>query len=408
MADISLQEAFSLTLERAKARNRVRQCPLFELEGKVLAQDLGVQKALPAFDNSAMDGYAIKRADLGKSVPLQGAILAGDSPEFELPEGVAYKIMTGAPTPQGCEAVIPFEEAILQGDRVQLPAEAKKGANIRRQGEELALGAPLLRRGDRLSPYRAALLASQGYSTLPVFAPLRIGVYSSGNELIEPWNRALEHQIYNSNGTMIFSVLRSFGFSPEYLGVLPDDLENLKAQMGGFGEYDAIFTTGGVSMGEADFMERALDSLGAEVLIHGIKVKPGRPLLVALLRETMVFALPGNPIAAAMHLHFLALSALKKMQGDRAHHLDYIYARLEGDLALKGNRSNAILGHLSEGRFFPTHGGKYGSGMLTPLSVSNAMLFAGEGVDGFKVGDLVKVIPFSAPFSEEPKRFFNL
>lgn len=406
---LSLRKAISIMLEHANPIHRVHYTHLFDLTGKILAQDLFCQKALPAFDNSGMDGYAVRLADLGQKTPILGTILAGESCSVGLHDGACYKVMTGAPIPLGTQAVIPFENATLKDDStVLLPTDFKEGANIKIAGEELQVGAPLLQKGERLTHHHVALLASQGYSVLPTYAPLRIGVYSSGNELIEPWERAQSHQIYNSNASMLFSTLQNFGWRADYLGVLPDCLEGMREAIRGFDAYDVILTTGGVSQGEADFMERSLEEAGMTTLFHGIEVKPGRPTMMGILGKTTLLCLPGNPLSASINLHFLGIPMLKKMQGERRYHLEFVYAPNKERLILKGNRANMVLGRLHGGCFKATQEGKYGSGMLTPLTTSNAIIFCDKGVENLEEGALIKVIPYMTSFGEEAVDFFNI
>lgn len=407
MKALKLLEAISLMQTHTNARLRTHECHIFELSGKVLAHDLYCQKPLPSFDNSAMDGYAIKLADLGKKTQIIGRILAGDQCEENLKEGSCFKVMTGAPLPIGSEAVVPFECATEIGDCALLPQDIKRGANIKILGEELSLGAPLLRAGELLDSSHVALLASQGFSVIPVYAPLRIGVYSSGNELIEPWLRAKPHQIYNSNASMLFSMLRQFGFSPEYLGVLPDSLNELRAATSKFSMYDAIFTTGGVSKGEADFMEKALSEAGMEVLFHGVDIKPGKPMMLGRLGETTILNLPGNPLAATVNMHYFGIPMLRKLQGVRECHLNFSYAINGAPLKLKGGRINLVLGELRDGRFFATDNGKYGSGMLTPLTKSNALIICDHDLELLEIGALVKIIPYNMTLSTNRCNFIN-
>ncbi len=406
-SNISLQEAINLMLGHAAATKNARKSHLFELYGKILATNLTVRKSLPAFDNSAMDGYAIKLCDAGKSIPIGGTILAGDTGKIALKAGECYKVMTGAPIPVGTEAVVPFENARLSGGIVKIPKEIKQGANIKRAGEELGAGEELFSAGEELGSYQIALLASQGYSVIPTYAPLRIALYSSGNELIEPWEHAQAHQIYNANASMLLGTLKHFGFSADYLGVLPDNLEAMSRAVALFEHYDAVITSGGVSAGEADFMEQVLKNAGMRTIFHGVNVKPGHPMMMGILNKTILLCLPGNPLSAALNLYFLGIPMLRKLQGNKAYHLEYVCAENKESISLKGNRANMILGRLEEGRFLAHHGGKYGSGMLTPLAQSNALIFCAQGRSEIAAGERVKVIPYNCNFSPKESNIFN-
>ena len=407
MKSISLQEAINLMLGHVAATKNAHKSHLFELYGKILATNLTVRKSLPAFDNSAMDGYAIKLCDAGKSIPIGGTILAGDTGKIALKAGECYKVMTGAPIPVGTEAVVPFENARLSGGIVKIPKEIKQGANIKRAGEELGAGEELFSAGEELGSYQIALLASQGYSVIPTYAPLRIALYSSGNELIEPWEKAQTHQIYNANASMLLGTLKRFGFSADYLGVLPDNLEAMSRAVALFEHYDAVITSGGVSAGEADFMEQVLKNAGMRTIFHGVNVKPGHPMMMGILNKTILLCLPGNPLSAALNLYFLGIPMLRKLQGNKAYHLEYVCAENKESISLKGNRANMILGRLEEGRFLAHRRGKYGSGMLTPLAQSNALIFCAQGRSEIAAGERVKVIPYNCNFSPEESNIFN-
>ena len=232
MQAVTLQKAISILQDAARGFKRNKEIlPILEAYGRFLAQEVFCKKALPSFDNAAMDGYAIRKEDIGRSVKIKTTIFAGDCSEVELAQGECAKIMTGARLPRGADIVIPFEEIVggfNHQESIEIPKkEFKMGANIRKYGEEITLDAKLFGVGEEVCENVLAILASQGVSYVGVFRGLKIGVFASGNELKEPWENAREHQIYNSNATMILAMLRSFGFWGSYGGILKDDKQKI-------------------------------------------------------------------------------------------------------------------------------------------------------------------------------------
>lgn len=370
---------------------------IFDAPSRVLAEDILCQKELPAFTNSGMDGYAIRLSDSGKKVKIAGSIFAGDDvSSLEIKNGECYKIMTGAMCPKNSEAVVPFEDAISTLDGfVELPQDLKLNNNIKLKGEELTLGKTILQKGKRLSASALSLIASQGISVIEVRRRLKVAVLSTGDEIIEPWLKAQEHQIYNSNSTALYSALKPLGFEVSYIGILPDELGTMKEKIKALQEFDVVFTTGGVSKGEADFVEKAFRECGMDVVFHGVLVKPGRYTMMGKMGKTYVFGLPGNPLAAIVNLMYIITPYLLKLSGERSYYIDFVYAKNMQTFKLSKGRANMVLGTLKNGEFFVTKGGKYGSGMITPLIESNAILFTKNGLAEVKEGDILKIVPMN-------------
>ncbi len=361
--------------------------------GKVLAEDLFVQKNLPSFDNSAMDGYAFKAADAGKRLKIQRSIFAGEKPEATLGEGECYKIMTGAQVPSDADTIAPFEKCSdVSEEAVTTPKDIQKGSNLRKKGEETRVGDVLFTKGTLLGYAEIALLAAQGITAVKVVLPLKIAVVSSGNEIREPWERASEDEIYNANAFGITALLRFFGFDAVYVGSIPDNLERTTAYLAGIKSYDVILTTGGISHGDADYLYQAFVANGMEPLFHGVAVKPGHPTMMGVMRDIFIMGMPGNPLTTMVMTHTLSLPVLFKMQGSNAVHHTATLAKMGQKLTFRGKRSNLILGSVVNGTFYPTRGGKVGSGMLTPLSQSNALAYFDENTQSVEEEALLKVM----------------
>ncbi len=366
---------------------------LFELSGRVLAQPVRAVRPLPPFDNSAMDGYAVRCEDGGKTLRIGDTIFAGDVPERPLEAGEVMKVMTGAPVPPGCEAVVPFEAATPQGDGVQLPEAIKPGNHIKRAGEELSASQQLFKAGEMLDASRVALLASQGIMAAPVYRPLRVAVLSGGDEVTEPWQKPGAYQIYNTNSIALVSALKAAGYEAVYATLSGDDEDSLSRKLERvLAGCDAVLTTGGISVGEADFTRAAFERLGIEIFFHGLNLKPGRPTMAGRIGQKLAVALPGNPLSALVNFHLLVLPALAKMQGRGAIYPDVIPALNQQQFSVKPGRDMALLGRLERGLFTVTRGGQYGSGMLLPLAESNALALFESTIGEIGEGASIRVL----------------
>ena len=385
---MTLELAQNLILEKAKFDGFGEFTSLERATGKILAQDVVAVKNLPSFDNAAMDGYALKFDDFNEPLSVAATVLAGDETEIALKKGECVKIMTGAKMPTNADTVVPFEDAILQDGKLSPQSKVKKFNALRYKGEEVKAGEILLKKGEILTPARIMMLAAQGIYCVCVERELRIGIFSSGDEVIEPWQNASEEQIYNANGAGIASLLQSFGFASSYAGIIKDDLESTTHALR-TAEFDVIITSGGASKGEADFMKTALLNLGFSELFDGINIRPGRPSKDFIKDKKIVFILPGNPMAAFLMCFLLVVPFLK---GAR---LEKIDAVLNQDVKIKSGRQNIVLGSFLGGKFSVTDNNKFGSGMITPLIKSNAVLVTSESLGELKAGEIVKILKFS-------------
>lgn len=402
---ISLKEAYKILLSQSM-QNPIQEVGAFQSLGRILAQDIIATRNLPAFSNSAMDGYVV--SEIAKSYKITHTILAGDIPPHTIPQGECYKIMTGAKTPSNALSVIPFENARQEGEVMIPNQEIKPQANIKAEGEECKRGEVLLQKGERLSFHSLSLIASQGIATLQVFSPLKIAIYSSGDEVVELGESAGEQQIYNVNALSYHSLLSSYGFFPSYQGILSDDLSKISKEVERFEEFDVVFTSGGASVGEADFFEKALREKGAEILFHGINLKPGRPMLVAKIAKTYIFSLPGNPLSGMLNLITLALPSLFTLSGATLFSPRSIKAKNKKSFSLKNGRSNMILGSF-DGEYFEAYkGGKYGSGSILPIKESNAVAIFGENVSQVQEGEQIEILSLPFGLGEKSYKWINL
>lgn len=319
----------ALSVDAARLRAEAAAAPVAETEllpldhacGRVLAAPARAVAALPPFDNSAMDGYALRLSDLGGEgpweLPLSQRIAAGDRGDRPLAPGTAARILTGAPVPPGADAVVMQEKVARRGDRILIAERPRPGQNIRRRGEDVPEGAEALPAGLALTPPRLALLAGCGLPEVAVRRRVRVAILSTGNELVEPGQARGPGQIHNSNRVLLRAALAPLPWAETTdLGILPDDPRAIRAAIRAAAEaHDVVISSGGVSAGEEDHILDALRAEAAELDVLKVAIRPGKPLTVGRLGSTLYFGLPGNPYAAAITFAQIARPALRKVAG---------------------------------------------------------------------------------------------
>ncbi|WP_373002834.1 molybdopterin molybdotransferase MoeA [Sulfurimonas sp.] len=405
---LDFKDAVSLSLDMAETPGIQEIVHIEDSIGRVLAQNIFCLKNLPSFNNSAMDGFAIKAADAGKRLRVVKTILAGENSDECLGDNECYKIMTGAKVPLDADTIIPIEDVLnYENDEVTIKEDVKKNSCLRFKGEEKALEDILFNKGTVVTSAMAAILASQGITMLSLYKKLNIAVVSTGNELKEPWESASEDEIYNCNSYAIISLLKEKGFEATYTGVVPDSLEKSIAYVGELKNYDLIITTGGISMGDADFMAEAFQSNGLEIAFHGVNIKPGRPIMMGKMEKTFVMCLPGNPLTAMVNMNLFALPVLHKMQGSLSIYHDIDIAKNIQSFKTKAGRVNVVLGFYKNGEYKVTQNNKYGSGMITVLHDSNCILVTDEATASINEQESVKVIKFNCLYTQDQVDLFN-
>ncbi|MDD3344793.1 MAG: molybdopterin molybdotransferase MoeA [Sulfurospirillaceae bacterium] len=403
--DEAIKRAFSLVDTKPKHFEWVST---LNANGRILAENVICQKNLPSYDNAALDGFAIRHEDCGKTLTIKTTILAGNIVEASLCENECYKIMTGAKVPADADTIVPFEACIAYDEfSVQLPLEVKRGNALRLKGEEQSVGNIVLKEGTRIISSVMAMLASQGISHVKVYRKLTIAIFSTGDELQKPWNHANENEIYDINATALMGLFSEHGFEAHYGGVIPDNLEDAIIYFEDMKHYDILITSGGVSMGEADFIEKALLANDYDALFHGINIKPGKPTMLGIMGKTIVASLPGNPLAAYVNAFIFLIPLLKKLQGEKKFNFDYVTAVNQETFNVKSGRVNFVLGFYQNGIFRAFDDNKYGSGMITPLYYCNAILITDEMTSVIEMDKKVNIFLFKAPFLENEGLFKN-
>jgi molybdopterin molybdotransferase len=316
MALTSVADALARILSATEVAAGVETVPLAAALGRYAAADIDSPIDVPPWANSAMDGYALRAADLaeGRALPVAQRIAAGQAGMPLLP-GTAARIFTGAPLPPGADTVVIQEDCRLVDGAVRVETTIGVGANVRPQGDDIRRGSRLLSRGDRLGAAQVALLASAGIAQLALWRPLRVAIFSTGDELVEPGQLLAPGQIYNANRPLLTGLLLQAGFDVIDCGIVPDTAAATEAALRQAADQaDCVISSGGVSAGEEDHVRATLQRIG-ELTLWKLAIKPGKPLAFGQIGDTPFFGLPGNPASAFVTFQLLARPFLLKRQG---------------------------------------------------------------------------------------------
>jgi len=300
-----------------RAPDAVQACPLAQAAGRVLARDVAAAHDSPPADNSAMDGYAIRHADYapGRALPVQQRCYAGELPQ-PLAPGRATRLFTGSLIPAGADTVVMQEDCREADGQVEILSAPEPGRHIRRRGEDIAAGSLLLPAGQRLGAAQIAVLASQGLAEAPVFPLLKVGILTTGDELVEPGGPRADQQIYNSNAAMLRALAAGMGALPAHVLHARDEPQALREAFSTLlADCDLVISVGGVSVGERDLVKAALEEMGGEVALWKVRMKPGKPVALAHVGGKPVVCLPGNPVSAFAVFLLLVTPLARAMQG---------------------------------------------------------------------------------------------
>jgi molybdopterin molybdotransferase len=382
---------------------------IFEALGRVLAQDVVSPISVPPHDNSAMDGFAFDGAQLQPGQPLvlrvAGTAFAGKAWAGEVRAGECLKIMTGAIMPPGLDTVVPLEFVSVQGKQVTIPpGVVAAGDNRRLLGEDLMQGQPALRRGQTLGPAALGLIASLGLPSVRVYRRIRVAYFSTGDEILSLGERAREGAVFDSNRYTVFGLLSRLGVEVIDMGVVGDTPALLEAAFRkAAAQADAIITSGGVSMGEADHTKAMMKQLG-DVAFWRIAMRPGRPMAVGRIAHsaadgagTLLFGLPGNPVAVMVTFLAFVRPALLRLMGSGASEPLYLQAHSSESLRKKPGRTEyqrGIVSRSSDGSLRVRTTGNQGSGVLRSMVEANGLIVLHHGQGNVAVGDPVDVLMF--------------
>ncbi len=397
---ISLEEAQSLVMAEVFPTMESEEVNLLAAQGRVLAGDVRAAFDVPPEQCSAMDGFAVLAEDIAQvseefpvTLRLVGEVAAGQTPDVKLWDGEAVQIMTGAPLPEGTEVVVPIEYTRPQKDRVSILRRLPRGANIRAQGEDISQGQTVLPQGARLGPVQIGLLASLGQSRVRVNRRPKLAILATGNELLEPGQPHQPGKIYSSNHCALAAQAQRAGAEPLLLGIAPDSREGLRELLARGLEYPILVTSGGVSVGKYDLVQEVLKELGVKkIKFWKVAIKPGMPTLFGTHDKSLVFGLPGYPVASLLCFEHFIRPAIARLLGTEYSPLQ-LEAVLEEDLCGKPGRKRFVRARLRnhEGTHYVTPLKTQGSGILSALSQANSLIIVPPEEDYLTTGQKVTV-----------------
>ncbi len=398
-----LEEALSYLLKEIKPLPPERVF-IKDALGRVLAEDVASDTDKPLFDNSAMDGFAVIYKDIEGASEEHPAVLriigeasAGGETPPEVTRGKAVKIFTGAPIPEGADTVVPVEFTEVKDDTLLVKKSLKQGANIRRRGEDLKEGETVLKKGHLIRGYEVGMLAFLNRTTVLVHRKPKVAVLSTGDELLEVGeSQTRPSQIRSSNHHMIYSLVQSAGADPVQLGIAPDDPQELLELLRTCKDYDIFITTGGVSMGEKDYIQFLVREVGVDVKFHRLRIKPAKPVLFGTYGEhKLFFGLPGNPVSCAIAFDLFILPSIRGMLGLKNIFRTKLRARLVKPFKRKDSYRREFARatvRYEGGEFLCEPHPKLQSHMLSSVVESNAYMIVMEGVNELPEGAEVDVI----------------
>ncbi|WP_411903207.1 molybdopterin molybdotransferase MoeA [Methylorubrum thiocyanatum] len=396
-----IEEAVALIAERFPVVAGTETVPLGLADGRIAAEDVFAGHDLPPFANAAVDGYAVRFADLNPEtesvLPVGGRLPAGAA-AGAIPAGTAIRIFTGAPMPPGADTVFMQEDVRREGDRVVLPTGLKPGANARPAGEDLEKGSLAIPAGQRLRPQDLALAAATGHARIAVRRRLRVALFSTGNELTEPGAALRPGAIHDSNRVLLATLLTRLGVTVDDLGILRDDPATLPAHLAEAArDHDLILTSGGVSTGEEDHVKAAVEALGA-LMLWRLAIKPGRPVAAGLVAGTPFVGLPGNPVAVYVTLLFVVRPLLARLGGARHEPPLAWPVRAGFGYRKKAGRREFVRVILVRGEDGTVEARKFprdGAGVLTSLSESDGLVELPDDAIAIAPGDTLAYYPHS-------------
>ncbi len=400
-SSISAPDALRVISQKIEPVSGVEAAPLRNALGRILAQPVTSPINVPAYRNSAMDGYALYGKDLPKSgethLTMVGSAFAGAPYRGTMQRGECIRIMTGAKMPEEADTVIMQEWVRQESGQVVIDSRTKPGANVRQAGEDIKQDTVVLEAGTKIGPAELGLLASLGIAEVPVRRRVRVAFFSSGDEIRSIGQPLNEGQIYDSNRYTLFGMLQELGADAIDMGVIPDQAEAIQqAIRDAAREADMVLTSGGISVGEADFIAESIHQMG-QVHFAKVAIKPGRPLTFAHIGDACFFGLPGNPVAVMITFLQFARPALLKLQGRREQLIPTLRVKAAAPFRKLPGRTEyqrGILSRNDEGELVASSSGRQGSGVLSSMSNGNCFVMLDEDSESVKIGDLVEVLPF--------------
>ncbi|UCE19326.1 MAG: molybdopterin molybdotransferase MoeA [Gemmatimonadota bacterium] len=396
---ISKKDALHIVLRNVKEIGSEKVKVLFSLD-RVLAEDIYAQSNVPPFDNSAMDGYALLASDTKKSpsglkveLDVIEDVPAGYVATKNLARGQAIRIMTGAPIPCGADAVIMVENTNINGRKVEILKEIRKGTNIRKTGENIGEGDLVIKKGVLIRPAEIGLLASLGKKWVQVNKMPQVAILATGDELVDPDHKLRPGKIRNSNSSILYTQILKCGGIPIDLGIACDEAKVIKEKLLSGLMADMILVSGGISVGAYDLVKDILAELGTRMKFWKVAMKPGKPLAFGLIKGKPVFGLPGNPVSSMVSFEQFVKPAIFKMSG-RKHRLQpLVNAIVMEDIRINPGRVHFIRAKtiVNNGVYYTSPSGPQGSGILRSMSQANSLIVLPENLSFVEKDSNVKI-----------------
>jgi molybdopterin molybdotransferase len=400
----SVDETAALIASKLSAVEDTESVPLSLADGRVLAKAITAPLPLPPFTNSAVDGYAVRSADLPQTgetaFALIGRVQAGMAPDIPVSADQAVRIFTGAPMPDGADTVFMQEDVrVDEAGGVVLPPGLKKGANVRPAGEDIALGDTVLPAGHRMRPQDVALAAALGFTHIEVRRKIRVAVFSTGDEIVAPGDMRGPAQLFDSNRFMLMAMLARLSCEVTDLGILADDSRLIAGRLGeAASTHDLILTSGGVSTGEADCVKAAVESAGTLVFWR-VAIKPGRPVAMGVIGGVPLIGLPGNPVASFVTFAHIACPAILALAGARPQPSIPAPVRAAFSYRKKQGRREYVRASLraaGDGSFEAMKFPREGAGLLSSLVATDGLVELGEDLTSVEPGQTVQFLAYSS------------
>jgi molybdopterin molybdotransferase len=399
---IRVAEAQEIVLECIQPLG-VEKVALLDAWQRVSAENVTAARDIPLHTNSAMDGYAVRHGDVKAATVERPVVLqvveilpAGKMPQQRVAAGTAVKIMTGAPLPAGADTVVQVEHTNASDTLVEVYRAPRAGSNLRQRGEDIARGACVLERNTRLRPAELGVLASVGKAQLLVYQRPRIAILATGDEIADLGDPDPGDRILNSNSYALAGQIMEAGGIPLLLGVAPDDREEISRRLASGLQTNMLITSGGVSVGDFDYVRECLEKVGFEARFWTVALRPGSPVTFGLVGQVPVFSLPGNPVASMVTFELFVRPALLKMTGHTALFRPRQDAIIQDAVKKRQGVRTFLRGilHQQDGQAVVTTTGPQGSGILRSMSLANCLIDIPEAVEQLGPGDLVQVMAF--------------
>ncbi len=411
----SADEALRIVLENVTPLG-IERVPMPAALGRVVGEDIYSPRDIPAFDNSAMDGYAVRAADVAsasESNPVALTVIetvgAGTMPTRSLQPGTAIRTMTGAPIAAGADAIIQVERTRGGDSKVEILAAAEPRTFIRPRGEDLRAGELVMSAGKVLTASDLGMLASLNRSMLDVYRRPQVAIVATGDELVDVDQIPTGAQIVNSSAYALAAAISEAGGDPTILKIARDTIEDTRTRLSEATRFDVVFSTGGVSVGQFDHVKGVMDELGMRTLFHGVAQRPGRPLKFGIMAARPVFGLPGNPVSTMVCFYLYARPALKQMGGHLKLGLPRINVICGVDIKLASNLTEFVRVRLERkgADLYATPTGNQGSGILSSLSRADALLVGTAKENLFRAGSSATALLLNAHAATDEAAFFE-